>query len=537
LCTDTIPVACRPDSSGQPLPVTPVMAHVPPAEPDWVTIGVGHLTIADVVAVAQRRAAVALHPGVLPQLLAARAVVERAATGSEAIYGLTTGLGAAVDTRLAADAIAGFQNRAVVARAVGVGERLSVEETRAALVSRLAGMAQGASGISPAVAQTVLAMLNRGVHPRPRRTGSLGEADLSPLAQMFLPLTGHGDAEFDGETLPGRAAMERAGIPLPSLGAKDGIALINANAFTVGLAALSLDATRRAADALMLSAALALEAFRANLSPIDPRLVALRPAPGQADASRRLGALLAGSDLFEPGAARRVQDPLSFRAIAPVHGAAAEACQAARAAVEIELNGAGDSPAVLVDGAVIRSTVNFDTTALALAFEGLGLALSHMAAIAAFRIAKLMSPAFADLPRFLTRHGGTHAGFATAQKTAAALEAEIRHLAHPLGPMTMAVADGVEDYAPMTPRIVDKTTSIAARLMRLAAIELTVAAQAVDLRHGIRLGSGTARAHAFVRARVAPLDEDRPMGEEFERLAQAIAAGELEAALPQEAAA
>jgi histidine ammonia-lyase len=212
-------------------------------------------------------------------------------------------------------------------------------------------------------------------------------------------------------------------------------------------------------------------------------------------------------------------------------GAALDQLARAGTAIDADLNGAGDSPAVLPDHDEMLSTVNFDTTALALAFEGLGLALSHAAATAVFRVAKLMSPGFSDLPRFLTRHGGSRTGFATVQKTASALEAEIRHLASPLGPMTAPVADGAEDYAPMTPRIVEKTADIVARLTRLAAVELVVAAQAVDLRGSVALGAGTRRAHDFVRERVAMLDEDRPSGPDFETIAQAIAAGELRAAL------
>jgi histidine ammonia-lyase len=152
----------------------------------------------------------------------------------------------------------------------------------------------------------------------------------------------------------------------------------------------------------------------------------------------------------------------------------------ARDAVEAELNGAGDSPAVLADTGEIVSTVGFDTTALALSFEALGQAASHAAALATSRIAKLMSAELTGLPRFLARAGGSRTGFATGQKTAAALEAEIRHLALPVGGMTAPVADGVEDYAPMTPRVVEKTRAIAERLARLAAVELVVAAEAVD---------------------------------------------------------
>jgi histidine ammonia-lyase len=495
-----------------------------------VAVG-GRLRVDDVIAVA-RGATVALGREVERRLAAARAVVDRHAQAEKPVYGLTTGLGAAVDTRLAVEDMAGFQRRAIAARAVGVGEPLSQAEVRAMLFVRLAGLARGAAGISPGFAAALRDMLNAGVHPLVLGTGSLGEADLAPLAHAFLPFVGEGEAEFGGERLPGPEALRRAGIAAPELRPKDAIALLNANAQSVGLAVLALHDADLALEAMAAAGALSLEAFRANLSPIDPRAAALRPAPGQADAAARLRALLAGSDLFEPGRARRVQDPLSFRCLAPVLGAAAEALAAAVRAVEADLNGAGDSPAVL-DGGEMISTVNFDTTAIALAFEGLGQATAHLAVAAVFRISKLMSPAFSDLPRFLTPRGGSRTGFATAQKTAAALEAEIRHLALPVGAMTAPVADGVEDYAPMTPRVVAKTHEIVRRLFRLSAVELVVAAQAVDLRAGIRLGQGTRVIHGFIRSRIATLDEDRPTGSDFERVADAIADGVLRGALAE----
>jgi histidine ammonia-lyase len=201
--------------------------------------------------------------------------------------------------------------------------------------------------------------------------------------------------------------------------------------------------------------------------------------------------------------------------------------KAAGSTVAAELASVGDSPAVLVDRDAMLSSVNFDTTELALHLEAAGLAMSHVATICAARIMKLMSPALSDLQRFLTRHGGTHSGFATTQKTAAALEAEIRHLALPLGGLTLAVADGVEDYAPMTPRIVEKTHAIARLLARLLAIELAVAAQAVDLRKSASMGKGAEQAYRLVREHIAPLDDDRPMGAEYEALARVIEAGAL----------
>jgi histidine ammonia-lyase len=347
-------------------------------------------------------------------------------------------------------------------------------------------------------------MLNQRTHPKVRRIGTLGEADLSIMAQLFLPLAGKG---------------------APPLGPKDAIALLNSNGYSVGKGALVLHDARRVLEAATLAGALSLEAAGANLSPNDPRAVALRPAPGQAEASRRIMAWLASGALRRSKKPRRVQDPLSFRCLAPVNGAAFEQLARAEASIAADLEGAGDSPAVLIADAELMSTVNFDTTATALAFESLGLALSHTAALQVFRIAKLMSPGFSGLPRFLTPMGGARTGFATVQKTASALEASIRNLAQPVGALTMPVADGVEDYAPNTPRVVEKTHELVQRLARLAAVEFVTAAQAIDLRRDVRLGRGTAKAFAIVRRHVPKLTEDRPTGPDFERLAGAILAG------------
>ena len=449
----------------------------------------------------------------------ARTLVERFAAGERKVYGLNTGLGAAVDTALKPHEVAAFQRQAVMARAVGVGDFLDTDEVRAALFVRLAGLAHGASGLSPAVAGAVARMLNKGVHPEVRRIGTLGEADLSIMAQLFLPLVE-----------PGKT---------PRLGPKDAIALLNSNGYSVGKGALVLHDARRVLQAATLAGALSLEPAGANLSPIDPRAVALRAAPGQAEASKLVLSWLSGSALRRSKKPRRVQDPLSFRCLAPVNGAAFEQLARAEHSIAADLDGAGDSPAVLMgrfarrakaaEAGELMSTVNFDTTATALAFESLGLALAHVAAIQVFRIAKLMSPGFSGLPRFLTPMEGARTGFATVQKTASSLEVQIRHLALPVGALTVPVADGVEDYAPSTPRVVEKTHDIVRRLARLTAIEFVTAAQAIDLSGDVQLGRGTARAHAAVRRVVKKLEEDRPTGPDFERLAEAILAGALAA--------
>ena len=329
--------------------------------------------------------------------------------------------------------------------------------------------------------------------------------------------------------VPGEAALTRAGLQPVRLATKDGIALISANAATVGHAALVLRDCADAMDALNVAAALSFEGFRANLSPLDPRAQAAHPAPGQSEIATRLTALLAGSALWQAGAARRVQDPLSFRCVSQVHGAALAALLAARDYVELELNSAAESPLVAADAEEMLSNGNFHIAGLALAFDTLGLAMAQTAMLCVQRCQKLFSPALSGLPLQLTTHGPEHSGFATIQKTLVALYGAIRHLANPASLDGVPVSEMVEDHASMASHTVAKAGVMASHLRMLAAVELLAAAQAVDLR-GLApkaLGTGTGRAHAAVRARVPMLEFDRPLGPDVEAVCAVIAAGAL----------
>jgi histidine ammonia-lyase len=486
------------------------------------------LSIAQLVAIARDGVRVELSPAARGRVALAREIVERA-TGGAPVYGLNTGLGAKVGERFAPDQSGEFQRAAIRARAVCVGPPLAREVVRAMIAARAAGMSVGGSGVSPHVLAALLDLLNAGVHPIVPAIGSIGAADLGPLAHMALPLIGEGEAEYRGELLAGKAALERAGLTPVALGPKDAIALLNANSLSVGRGALVAADARAALQACVIAAALSFEGFRANLGPLDPRLQAARPAAGQSEAAASLLRLFAASALALPSAARRVQDPLSFRCYAPVQGAALEALATAARAVEVELNAAGDNPLVLPETGEIQSTGNFHIPWLALSFETLGQALVHVAALAAERVIKLVAPKYSDLPLQLVPEGALTSGYATIQKTLTALLADLRHLANPVSLDFLPVSDGVEDHAVNAPRVVEKTGMIVERLRYVAAIELLVAAQAIDLRGPLALGSGVRAAHRQVRAIAPFLSSDRPAGPEIERLTALIAAGRLQA--------
>jgi histidine ammonia-lyase len=325
--------------------------------------------------------------------------------------------------------------------------------------------------------------------------------------------------------------MRRAGIKPVKLGPKDGIALVSANAASLGSGALVLHDAAVVLQAQRAALALSLEGFRGNLDPFDPRLAKVRAAPGQAEVAAAVLKLLKGGALMRPGAARRVQDPLSFRCFPSVHGAAMSALASAMLVLEQELNSGGDNPAVLAADGDMISTGNFDITALVLEFERLGQALAQTAILAAQRIARLQSPSLTDLPRFLSPRGAMHAGMAGMGKVSSALESDIRHLAQPCSLLVLPSSEGIEDYATMAPRVVAKTRAIVDKLATIAGMELMVAAQAVDLRKGTKLGRGPQRAYDWVRGLSKIVDGDRSLSAEIEVVGAGVLRGELSVAL------
>jgi len=499
---------------------------VKPVDYDSILPGVGRIGIADVIAVA-RGAAVGVDPAVLRRLERARAVVDAASESDAPVYGLTSALGANTGRALAPEQRARYQLDAIRARAVGVGPTMDEERVRAIMFARVAGMAQGGSGVSVPVFRALVDMLNRRVWPVTPAWGTISVGDLPPLSHIALVLIGEGEALVDGRRVPGREALACAGLAPVALGPKDGLVLVSANAATVGSACLVLERLARFFDRFDDIVALSFEGFRANLSPLAESAQAARPAPGQASAARGLRTSLAGSALESADAARRVQDPLSFRCAAQVHGAALEALERAIEHVEIELNAAADSPLVDIDAASIASTGNFHIPGLAIAHEALGLAVAQLTMLAVERCIKMLGPETSGLPLQLTRHGPQQSGYATVQKTLTALANDIRHLANPACLDFLPVSAGIEDHAPMAMRSVTKLGEICERLVYVAGAEAMIAAQAVDLRAPevrATLGEGARRAYAAVRERVAFLDDDRPPGLDIEAIAAWVAA-------------
>jgi histidine ammonia-lyase len=478
-----------------------------------------------VVTIARHGAAVQIEPAARRRMQAAADLVRRAAESGMPVYGLTTGLGSRVLQRVDGDDAAAFSLRTLRGRAMAVGEPLPAELVRAAMVVRCNGLCAGGSGAGVAIADGLAALLNARVHPRIPRSGSVGAADLCLLAHVGLTLIGEGEAELGGQRLPSAQALARAGLAPLMLGPKDGLAICSSSAVSSGTAALALVDAEACLRTAQIGAALSMEGFRANLSPLDPRVVAARAAPGQQWAAAGLRALLAGGSLAGPGSARRLRDPLSFRCASQIHGSLRMALDLLTAAVEPELGGAADNPLVLAEDQEILSTGNFHVPALAMALDATAIALAQVAATIAERQARLKTERLSGLPSGLTSRGLTWSGLAPLSKTAQALAIEIRHRATPLAILPTVGADGVEDDSTGAAQAALRVREQVERLWLLVAIELVVAAQAVELAAPDRLGAGTRVALECVREWVAPLDEDRPFGAEVERLSSGALTG------------
>jgi len=369
--------------------------------PAPVTLTLDGLTLADVYRVAVEGAPLDIDPAVYACVAAGRAVVERALGGERLVYGLNTGVGHLRDARVSREALMQYQVRLVVGHACGIGPALPAADVRALMLARVAGLARGGSGAHPDAMRALVAMLNAGVHPVVPAVGSVGASDLMHMAAVALALIGRGEARYRDETLPGGEALARAGIMPYLMQPKDGLALISANGFAIGVGALAIHEVERVARLADLAGALTLEAIGANPGPFEAAVAAAKPIPGQIAAAAHLREMLRGSYLYDPATVVSVQDPLSFRVMPQAHGALREQIAFARASVETELNAMDDNPLVLIEDDRMLSTGNFHPMALALAFDALRVGLAHVGMLSERRMNKALAPRYATHEAFL----------------------------------------------------------------------------------------------------------------------------------------
>jgi histidine ammonia-lyase len=501
-----------------------------PTDENTLELTGASLTVEDVVAVARTDVRVRVSEEALQRVREARTVVERVLAQGTPIYGVNTGLGSLSRHHIPLEELERFAFATVADQTASYGEPVATDIVRAMMVARANGMAKAGVGVRREVVLQLVGMLNARVHPVVRRLGSVGQGDLSEMSDIGKVMIGRGLAEVGGRILPGGEALAAAGLEPIRPAPKEALALVSANGVTLGHGSLVLVDAADLTESFQIAAALSLEGFAGNLSPIHPAAARMRPHAGEIKASGRLRELLAGSHLWEPGAARNLQDPLSFRCVPQTHGALNDALYFARGEMDVELNSASDNPLVVVEDEAIISVGNFDVLALAIAFDLLRLGLASALKVADERVQKLLWNSFSGLPSGLTPEEGPTGGLRPLGRWCAALAAEGRHLANPVSLAYGAqVAEGVEDHASMAPLAVRKASELVSLGHQMVAHELICAAQAVDLRGFGPLGQGTRVAYECVRECVPRLVDETDWEPEVARLVELIASGELAA--------
>jgi len=490
------------------------------------------LTLEEVARVARGDESVSLAASARERMEASRRVVERIVAESRVVYGVNTGFGKLSDVTVPPDELRELQLNLVRSHSCGVGPSLSEEETRAMILLRANVLAKGYSGARVAVAETLLAMLERGVRPVIPEIGSVGASgDLAPLSHLALCSVGEGEAVYEGERMAGGEAMRRAGVEPLRLEAKEGLALLNGTQGMTAVGALALERAARLARTADVSGAMSLEALKGTPAAFDERIHRARPHRGQREVAAHLRELLRDSEIRashiegDP----RVQDAYSLRCMPQVHGACRDALAHARSSVEVETGGATDNPLVFAETGEVISGGNFHGAPLALAFDYACIALVSLGNIVERRVDRLVNPDENEgLPAFLTAHAGVESGYMVPQIVAVALLNECKVLAHPASVDNLPTDGGKEDHVSMGMTAAVKLRRVVENVERVVAIELLASAEALEYRAPLQPGRGARRAYETLRSHAPRLTRDRSLAPDIERVAAALRRGEFD---------
>ncbi|UCF10971.1 MAG: histidine ammonia-lyase, partial [Candidatus Bipolaricaulota bacterium] len=482
------------------------------------------LSIEDLSRVARGRAPVELDDDAVERIGRSRAALEAAAAEpARAIYGVNTGFGRLASTRIGDDDVASLQANLIASHAAGVGPAMEEAFVRGAMLLRANTLAKGYSGVRPCVVETLVALLNAGVHPVVPSYGSLGASgDLIPLAHVASVLLGGGTAEVSGRLLDGAEALRVAGCSPVTLVAKEGLALINGTPFMTAVAALAVDDAQRLLDEADILGALTVATLGGSSEAFRPSIHAARPHRGQSTSAAVLFTLLDG--LESPD---HVQDPYSLRCIPQVHGAIRDAAHHARAILEIEMNAATDNPLVFADTGEVLSGGNFHGEPVALVADYVKLAMTDLAAISERRTNRLLHPDLnRGLPPFLAQDPGLGSGLMLAQYTAAALVSRCRTLAHPASADSMSVSGDQEDHVSMGMHAALHLSQVVEHAATVLGVELACVSQALTFADRT-LPPPLAELGEKLRAWLPPLEDDAPPRERIETGAALLRRGAL----------
>jgi histidine ammonia-lyase len=492
------------------------------------------ISLSQLAAVAVGGEAVQISPVAQPRILASRKVVEEIIARDAVVYGVTTGFGKLSDVRIPRDALNELQLNLVRSHACGIGQPLSEPEVRAMMLLRANVLTLGFSGIRLEIVQMLGEMLNRRVHPVVPEKGSVGASgDLAPLAHLALTIIGEGEAFLDHERMESNEALRRAKLRPATLGAKEGLALLNGTQAMHAVGGLALLRGKRLSRLADISGAMSLEALTGTPAAFDARLQDARPHAGQRAAAKHLLTLLEGSEIRQSHLKGdpRVQDAYSLRCMPQVHGAVRGALSHCEDVLLVESASATDNPLVFSESGDVISGGNFHGAPLAFAFDYAAIAIVDLMSMSERRIDRLVNPDKNEgLPAFLARQPGVQSGFMTVHVAAAALVNEARVLAHPASVDNITTSGGKEDHVSMGMTSALKLRSIVDLAENLLAIELLAAAEGLEHRRPLKSGAGVECAFATVRKFARPLTQDRPLANDIARVAEAVRRGDFDSA-------
>jgi len=495
------------------------MTRTDSAFPNTVLLKPGAVDLALLRRIHAGGVALALDASATERMRAAQAAVQDIVDNDKVVYGINTGFGKLVSTRISSNQLAQLQRNLVLSHSVGTGEPLTPAIVRLVLATKIVSLARGHSGVRPALVDALLALFNAGITPRIPAKGSVGASgDLAPLAHLACVLIGEGEAFTpDGRVVSGTEAMARVGLKPFVLGAKEGLALLNGTQVSTALALAGLFGAEDVFAAALISGALSLEAIMGSIKPFDARIHAARGQPGQIAVAAAMLALLEGSEIVPSHAdCGRVQDPYSIRCIPQVMGACLDNLTHAARVLVIEANAASDNPLVFAETSEVISGGNFHAEPVAFAADILALAIAEIGAMAERRIALLVDSGLSGLPPFLVRDGGLNSGFMIAQVTAAALVSENKSLAHPASVDSIPTSANQEDHVSMATYAARRLGDMVNNTAVVVGIEAMAAAQGLELRRPLKSSPLVEAEFAAIRAKVAFLEADRYLAPDIE---------------------
>jgi len=501
-----------------------------PDPPAPVVIGVGPLSIADVVAVARHKASVSLSADAVAAIEVSRSVIESLADDVRPHYGVSTGFGALATKHIAPEQRLQLQRSLVRSHAASSGAEVDAEVVRATMLLRLSTMATGRTGVRPVVAETYAALLNAGITPIVGEYGSLGcSGDLAPLAHCALAVMGEGDVRVEGARLPASTALTAAGIDPVVLHEKEGLALINGTDGMLGMLSLAITDLEALLTSADLSAAMSVEGLAGTDRVFAEDLNALRPHPGQARSAANMRAVLADSDTIAAHATSgftRVQDAYSLRCAPQVHGAARDTVDHTRRVAERELMSAIDNPVVTLDGR-LESNGNFHGAPVGYALDFLAIVAADVASMSERRTDRFLdSNRNGGLNAFLAADPGVDSGHMIAQYTQAGIVSELKRLASAASVDSIPTSAMQEDHVSMGWSAGLKLRRSIDGLGRVLAIELLTAARGIEMR-GERPSPVSAVVIAKLREQVPAAGPDRYLGPDIAASVDLVQSGAL----------